>query len=55
LFQTGSEGPEGGGKAALATWWLGTKEAVFEVVAAAVMPTTTTDRARMRTASFIMM
>jgi hypothetical protein len=38
----------------VADWWLGRAvEAVLDVVAAAVAPATTTDRAKMRIASFI--
>jgi hypothetical protein len=39
----------------VADWWLGnTTGAVLEVVAAAAAPATTTDKAKMRTTSFIM-
>jgi hypothetical protein len=37
----------------VADWWLGTAGADLDVVAAAAAPATTTDRAKMRIASFI--
>jgi hypothetical protein len=38
---------------AVADWWLWRTRAVLDVVAAAATPTTTTERAKMRMASFM--
>jgi hypothetical protein len=43
----------GPGILSVADWWLGKAGATLEVVEAAATPATTTDRAKMRIASFI--
>jgi hypothetical protein len=50
----GPPGPHCGiGIVAVADWWLGRTGAFLDVVAAAATPPTTTERAKMRMASFI--
>jgi hypothetical protein len=53
-MQPGMPGPHVGiGKVAEGDWWLGRIGAFFGVTAAAATPATTTDKAKMRMASFI--
>ena len=52
--QPGIPGPQAGiGRAEAAAWWLGTACVVDDDMEAAAAPARTTDRAKMRTTSFI--
>jgi hypothetical protein len=54
-LQVGMPGPHVGiGNVAEGDWWLGKRGAFFGVTAAAATPATTTDKAKMRIASFIL-